>query len=54
MSVDMPDFHRPFEANELSDGTLHDLCLLAALLSPRPPSLLCSPAMSPRRASIPT
>ncbi|MBU2706665.1 AAA family ATPase [Zooshikella marina] len=31
---------RPFEARELSDGTLRFLCLTAALLSPRPPSLL--------------
>ena len=35
-----PDFARPFEARELSDGTLHYLALLAALLSPRPPSLI--------------
>jgi predicted ATPase len=40
LSLLMPEFHRPFEARELSDGTLHYLCLLAALLSPRPPSLL--------------
>jgi predicted ATPase len=40
VSMLMPGFHRPFEARELSDGTLHYLCLLAALLSPRPPSLL--------------
>ncbi len=31
---------RPLEAMELSDGTLRYLCLLAALLSPRPPTLL--------------
>jgi predicted ATPase len=36
----MPGFSRPFSTKELSDGTLHYLCLLAALLSPRPPSLL--------------
>jgi predicted ATPase len=36
----MPGMHRPFEARELSDGTLRYLCLLAALLSPRPPVLL--------------
>jgi predicted ATPase len=36
----MPGFNRPFEAQELSDGTLRYLCLLAALLSPRPPSVL--------------
>lgn len=33
-------FPRPFRAAELSDGTLQYLCLLAALLSPRPPRLL--------------
>jgi predicted ATPase len=32
--------HRPLEAHELSDGTLRYLCLVAALLSPRPPQLL--------------
>lgn len=31
---------RPLRAAELSDGTLRYLCLLAALLSPRPPELL--------------
>lgn len=31
---------RPLEASELSDGTLRYLCLLAALMSPRPPALL--------------
>lgn len=36
----MPGFQRLFEARELSDGTLRYLCLLAALLSPRPTSLL--------------
>jgi predicted ATPase len=36
----MPGFHDPFDARELSDGTLRYLCLLAALLSPRPPSVL--------------
>jgi len=36
----MPDFHRPFDAKELSDGTLKFLCLAAALLSPRPPAFL--------------
>jgi predicted ATPase len=35
-----PEFRRPFQASELSDGTLKYLCLLAGLLSPRPPSLL--------------
>ncbi|MGC3972511.1 MAG: AAA family ATPase [Pirellulales bacterium] len=34
------EFKRPFAAAELSDGTLKYLCLLAALLSPRPPTLL--------------
>ncbi|MBL9090689.1 MAG: AAA family ATPase [Planctomycetaceae bacterium] len=34
------EFKRPFVAAELSDGTLKYLCLLAALLSPRPPTLL--------------
>jgi predicted ATPase len=32
--------NRPLDARELSDGTVRYLCLLAALLSPRPPSLL--------------
>jgi predicted ATPase len=36
----MPGFHNPFDARELSDGTLRYLCLLAALLSPRPPAVL--------------
>lgn len=36
----MPGLKRPLDAAELSDGTLRYLCLLAALLSPRPPSLL--------------
>jgi predicted ATPase len=36
----MPGFERPFSATELSDGTLHYLCLVAALLSCRPPALL--------------
>jgi predicted ATPase len=31
---------RPMEAWEMSDGTLRYLCLLAALMSPRPPRLL--------------
>jgi predicted ATPase len=35
-----PGILRPLEAWELSDGTLRYLCLLAALLSPRPPALL--------------
>jgi predicted ATPase len=40
VALQMPEFHRPFEARELSDGTLHYLCLVAVLLSPRPPPLL--------------
>ena len=32
--------NRPLEASELSDGTLRFLCLLAAMLSPRPPKLI--------------
>jgi predicted ATPase len=40
LALKMPGFNRPFEAQELSDGTLRYLCLLAALLSPRPPSVL--------------
>jgi predicted ATPase len=38
--LQMPGFHRSFSALELSDGTLRYLCLLAALLSPRPPAVL--------------
>ncbi|MBZ5508457.1 MAG: AAA family ATPase [Acidobacteriia bacterium] len=36
----MPGLRRALRARELSDGTLRYLCLLAALLSPHPPSLL--------------
>ncbi|MGD9723305.1 MAG: AAA family ATPase [Pirellulales bacterium] len=36
----LPQFRREFSARELSDGTIKYLCLLATLLSPRPPSLL--------------
>lgn len=36
----MPGLMRPMAATELSDGTLRYLCLLAALLSPRPPPFL--------------
>ncbi len=36
----MPGLKRPLRARELSDGTLRYLCLLAALLSPRPPAFL--------------
>jgi predicted ATPase len=35
-----PGLNRPLAARELSDGTLRYLCLLAALLSPRPPAFL--------------
>ncbi|WP_257448698.1 AAA family ATPase [Archangium lipolyticum] len=38
--MSMPGLQRPLEAAELSDGTLRYLCLLAALLSPRPPPFL--------------
>jgi predicted ATPase len=41
VSLDFPEFKRPFSAKELSDGTLKYLCLLAALLTPRPPGLMC-------------
>lgn len=40
LQLAMPGLHRPLRAAELSDGTLRYLCLLAALLSPRPPHLL--------------
>jgi predicted ATPase len=40
LSMHMPGFNRAFSAKELSDGTLQYLCLLAALLSPRPPKLV--------------
>jgi predicted ATPase len=36
----VPGIGRAFDARELSDGTLRYLCLLAALLSKRPPPLL--------------
>jgi predicted ATPase len=38
--MQMPGIQRPLEASELSDGTLRYLCLVAALLTPRPPELL--------------
>lgn len=38
--IRMPGLKRPLDSSELSDGTLRYLCLLAALLSPRPPALL--------------
>ncbi|MCP3104111.1 AAA family ATPase [Myxococcus sp. K15C18031901] len=36
----VPGLGRPMTASELSDGTLRYLCLLAAVLSPRPPPFL--------------
>ncbi len=36
----MPDIQRPFEARELSDGTLRYLCLLGALMSHCPPEFI--------------
>ncbi|MES2459735.1 MAG: AAA family ATPase [Armatimonadota bacterium] len=38
--LQLPGILRPLDAWELSDGTLRYLCLLAALMSPRLPSLL--------------
>ena len=40
LQLNMPGVVRPLEAAELSDGTLRYLCLVAALLSPRPPAML--------------
>jgi predicted ATPase len=40
IGLHLPDFLDPFGARELSDGTLRYLCLLAALLSPRPPAVI--------------
>jgi predicted ATPase len=40
MSLRIPGLLRPLQAREFSDGQLRFLCLCAALLSPRPPSLL--------------
>lgn len=40
MKLEVPGLLRPLQARELSDGQLRFLCLCAALLSPRPPSLL--------------
>lgn len=40
LSLQTPGLLRPLQARELSDGQLRFLCLCAALLSPRPPSLL--------------
>ena len=47
--LQMPEFRRKFDARELSDGTLHYLALLAALLTPRPPGLI---AVNEPEASI--
>ena len=40
MKLQIPGLLRPLQAREFSDGQLRFLCLCAALLSPRPPSLL--------------
>ena len=40
IQLQIPGLLRPLEAREFSDGQLRFLCLCAALLSPRPPSLL--------------
>jgi len=40
LRVQMPGLLRPLQTRELSDGQLRFLCLCAALLSPRPPSLM--------------
>ena len=40
LALNTPGLLRQLEANELSDGTLRFLCLAAALMTPRPPSLL--------------
>ena len=40
IKLQVPGLLRPLEARELSDGQLRFLCLCAALLSPRPPSLM--------------
>jgi predicted ATPase len=40
INMQMPGMRRPLVARELSDGTLRYLCLLTALLSPRPAPLL--------------
>lgn len=46
--LQQPGIKRPLEARELSDGTIRYLCLVAALLSPRPPEFLAmnEPEMS--------
>jgi len=38
--MQMPGIQRPLEASELSDGPLRYLCLVAGLVTPRPPELL--------------
>ena len=40
LQLKMPGLLRPLQGREFSDGQLRFLCLCAALLSPRPPSLL--------------
>ncbi len=40
MSLSFPDVPRPFSAHELAEGTLKDLCLLAALMGYRLPPLI--------------
>lgn len=40
IQLKMPGLLRPLQSREFSDGQLRFLCLCAALLSPRPPSLL--------------
>jgi predicted ATPase len=40
LALQQPGLLRPLTQAELSDGTLRYLCLIAALLTPRPPSLL--------------
>lgn len=49
VALQMPDLFRPLESRELSDGTLHYLCLLAALLSPRDAGMI---ALNEPEASI--
>ncbi len=40
LQMEQPGMLRPLGAAELSDGTLRYICLVAALLSPRPPGFL--------------
>lgn len=40
LALQQPGLLRPLTQAELSDGTLRYLCLIAALLTPRPPPLL--------------